>query len=104
MQACQQPAEGANIKRKEMKELLEVLREIEANTLLASKKMLTTEDVSKLTGISRIQLRNLRMRREIPYYRKTAKLIYYDRAEIDAWMKANRVMTNDEAMEGVKHG
>lgn len=83
---------------------MEVLKEIETNTLLAAKKMLTTDDVSKLTGISRIQLRNLRMRREIPYYRKTAKLIYYDRAEIDAWMRANRVMTNDEAREGVQHG
>lgn len=77
-------------------EILAEIKEIKETALLASKKMLTTDDVSKLTGISVTQLRNLRSKRRIPYYRKTSKLIYYDRGEIDAWMRQNRVNSTEE--------
>ena len=32
---------------------------------------------------------------QIPYY-KQAKLLYFDRTEIEAWMRQNRISTNDE--------
>lgn len=77
--------------------IIDTLRSIEQNTLLQAKQVLTTEDVMKLTGMSDITLRRYRMEKRIPYYRKTAKLIYYDKDEINAWMKENRVITMDEA-------
>ena len=42
--------------------------------------MLTLEDVALLTGLS-----------------KNGKQIYFDRAEIESWMKQNRVATQQEA-------
>ena len=77
--------------------IIDTLRSIEQNTLLQAKQVLTTEDVMKLTGMSDITLRRYRMEKRIPYYRKTAKLIYYDKDEINAWIKENRVITMDEA-------
>ena len=38
------------------------------------------------------------MYRRIPFY-KSAKLCYFDRGELIAWMKANRVATQEELDE-----
>ncbi len=81
--------------------IIGLLQAIEENTLLSAKSVLTTHDVVLLTGISETHLRNMRMRREIPYYRKSGKLIYYDRKEIEDWMKENRVDTFSECGERV---
>lgn len=77
--------------------IISLLQAIEENTLLSAKEMLTTQDVMRLTGISETHLRNMRMRREIPYYKRTNKLVYYDRNEIMEWMRANRVATVEES-------
>lgn len=77
--------------------LLTELAEIKRNTLLAAKNVLTFEDLVLLTGLSKSHLYNLTHRKEIPYYRPRGKQIYFDRAEVEAWMKQNRVNTRDEA-------
>lgn len=77
--------------------LLNVLDEIKRNTLLAAKNVLTLDDVAALTGLSRNHLYNLTHRKEIPYYRPRGKQIYFDRTEVEAWMKQNRVNTREEA-------
>lgn len=76
--------------------LLTELAEIKRNTLLAAKNVLTLDDVALLTGLSKNHLYNLTSRNEIPYYRPRGKQIYFDRAEIEAWMKRNRVNALDE--------
>ena len=35
--------------------------------------------------------------KKIPHYKPTAKLLYFDRNEVEAWMKQNRVNTQAEA-------
>lgn len=77
-------------------EIIKRLEVIECNTLLAAKKVLTLEDVSVLTGLSRSHLYKLTCRKDIPHYRPTGKFLYFDRAEVEAWMKRGRVATNDE--------
>lgn len=76
--------------------LFSELAEIKRNTLLAAKNVLTLDDVALLTGLSKNHLYNLTSRNEIPYYRPRGKQIYFDRAEIEAWMKRNRVNALDE--------
>lgn len=78
-------------------EILERLQAIEANTLLAAKKVLDLSDVSALTGMSKSTLYRLTSEKKIPHYKPTAKLLYFDRNEIEAWMKQNRVSTRTEA-------
>lgn len=64
---------------------------------MAAKKVLTIEDVADLTGLSKSHIYNLTCRKEIPYYRLRGKQIYFDRTEVEAWMKQNRVNTREEA-------
>lgn len=64
-------------------------------TMLAAKTVLTLDDASLLTGLSKSHLYQLTHRKEIPHY-KRSKLIYFDKVEIESWLKSNRISTNDE--------
>ena len=77
-------------------DIQEQLNRIERNSLLASKNVLNLEDVALLTGLSKSHIYKLTYRHEIPFYRPNGKQIYFDRRELEAWMKRNRVATVDE--------
>lgn len=77
--------------------LMEQLNRIERNTLLAAKNVLSLDDVSLLTGLSKSHLYKLTCTRQIPFYKPGGKNVYFDRAEVEAWMKQNRVNTEQEA-------
>ena len=66
-------------------------------TTIAAKSMLTIDDVAFLTGLGKSYLYRLTCERKIPYYKPNGKLMYFDRGEIEAWMKQNRVGTTQEA-------
>ena len=66
-------------------------------SLLAAKNVLTLEDVSLLTGLSKSHLYNLTCNHQIPHYKPNGKQLYFDRAEIEAWMKQGKVSTIDES-------
>ena len=72
------------------------LDRIERNTLLASKKVLTFEDVALLTGLSRSYLYKLTSANQIPHYKPNGKHLYFDREEIESWLKQNRIATIEE--------
>ncbi len=78
-------------------EILKRLQVIEYNTLLAAKKVLDLSDVAALTGMSKSTIYKLTSEKKIPHYKPTAKLLYFDRNEVEAWMKQNRVNTQAEA-------
>ena len=87
-----------------MDEILEYLKKVETNSLLAAKKVLNIDDVAALTGLSKSHLYKMTCRKEIPYYKPNGKLVYFDRAEVEAWMKQNRVNTAQEAsQQGAKY-
>lgn len=79
-------------------DVIERLKRIERNTLLASKKVLTFEDVALLTGFSKSHLYKLTCYHQIPHYKPNGKNIYFDREEIEEWLKQNKVET-DEAID-----
>lgn len=66
--------------------------------LLAAKNVLTLDDVALLTGLSKSHLYKLTCTHRIPYY-KRAKMLYFDRNEVENWMKQNRVATDEELEE-----
>lgn len=78
-------------------EILNRLSVIEAYSLLAAKTVLTLSDVALLTGLSKSHLYKMTCQKLIPYYRPNGKQIYFDKAEVEAWMKQNRVNTQQEA-------
>ena len=76
--------------------ILAELAELKSYTLLAAKTVLTIDDVHLLTGISKSTLYRLTSERKIPHYKPNSKLLFFDRAEIEAWAKRNRVNTKLE--------
>lgn len=70
---------------------------IKRYSLLAAKTVLNLEDVALLTGLSKSHLYKLTCTRQIPHYKQNGKNMYFDRAEVEAWMKQNRVTTQAEA-------
>ena len=72
-------------------EIFQLLKKIERNTALAAKRVLTFDDVALLTGLSKSHLYKLTSTHQIPHYKPNGKNIYFDRMEIENWMKQNRV-------------
>ena len=81
----------------EQEEIIARLERIERNSLLAAKSVLNIEDVACLTGLSKSHLYKLTCTRQIPFFRPSGKVIYFDKGEIESWMKQNRVSMLAEA-------
>ena len=75
----------------------EKINQILVYSLLAAKNVLTLEDAALLTGLSKSHLYRLTCEHRIPFYKPNGKQIYFDRAELEAWMKQNRQSTRQEA-------
>lgn len=76
--------------------VLDQLSRIERYSLLAAKNVLCFDDVALLTGLSKSHLYKLTCSHNIPHYKPNGKQIYFDRLEIEAWLKQNRVATTQE--------
>ena len=73
------------------------LADIRKFSLLAAKNVLDIDDVVALTGLSKSYVYKLTCRKEIPYYKPNGKLSYFDRQDVEGWMKQNRVISTVEA-------
>lgn len=76
--------------------VLQKLEEIERLSLIAAKKVLTIDEVAKLTGLSVAYLYKLTSQKRIPHYKPNSKLLYFNRLEIEEWMMQGKVLTDDE--------
>lgn len=72
----------------------ERLKKIE-NLLTLSKTVLNLSEVCELTGLSKSHLYKLTCWGRIPFY-KQAKHLFFDRAEVENWLKSNRFKTSNE--------
>ena len=77
--------------------ILDELAAIKTYSLLAAKNVLNFEEAEVITGLSKSYLYKLTCTHQIPHYKPNGKLVYFDRAELEAWMKQNRVATQLEA-------
>ena len=80
-----------------LRKMKDIINKILNYSLLAAKNVLTLEDVSLLTGLSKSHLYKLTCNHQIPHYKPKGKQLYFDRAEIEAWMKQGKVSTVDES-------
>lgn len=83
-------AENVNV----ITSIFERLERIEKYTMLSVKSVMTIDDTSLFTGLSKARLYTLVSKREIPHY-KNGKL-YFVRSEIEQWMTRYKVATNEE--------
>ena len=73
------------------------LDKIMSYTILAAKNVLDVKDVCALTGYGPDYIYKLAAQGKLPHYYPTGRKMFFDRAEIEAWMKQNRVGTVEEA-------
>ncbi len=60
------------------------------------KDIISFNEALELTGYSRGYLYRLISRRSIPHYKPNGGRVYFDRDELVAWLKRNRVATAEE--------
>lgn len=77
-------------------ERLKALEEAILMTSIATKQALTFDEAATFIGLSKSYLYKLTSTRRIPHYKPSGKLCYFDRTELEAWVKQNRVCTNEE--------
>ncbi|MEE4196572.1 MAG: helix-turn-helix domain-containing protein [Bacteroidales bacterium] len=70
--------EEQNLRLKSIEELLHL-----------SKKVLNIDEVCKLTGLSKSSIYRCTHKGTIPFY-KQAKHLFFDKLEIESWLKENR--------------
>lgn len=69
------------------------------NILFCQKEVLTSDETARYMGISKSYLYKLTMRQEIPHYKPTGKICYFNRLEIEQWLQRNRVATDTELQQ-----
>lgn len=66
------------------------------NTYLAP---MGIDELSQYLGLTVSYIYRLTSGRKIPYYQPLGKKIYFDKTEIDAWIRSKRVKTLEEIEE-----
>ena len=69
------------------------------NILFCQKEVLTSDETARYMGISKSYLYKLTMRQEIPHYKPTGKICYFNRLEIEQWLQRNRAATDTELQQ-----
>lgn len=55
------------------------------------KEVLTSRETAAYLGISLGYLYKLTMEKKIPHYKPEGKILYFDRTDVVAWMRRNRI-------------
>ena len=81
---------GSRLQRQieELQKRMEAVEDILDN----AKEVLTVEEASRFMDIARSSLYKMTSDRSIPFYRPNGKMIYFEKADILAWIRQNRVM------------
>lgn len=83
----------------EFKELKTMLKRIEQRLNMGEKKMLTVNEAAEMLQISPDRVYHYVGAREIPHYRNKCRRIWFDKEELEQWMRAERVTPDYELME-----
>lgn len=86
----------SNNKNMSKDELKQIANLVTDNTLFCTKEVLTSDEAAKYMGVSKSYLYKLTMRKQIPHYKPMGKMCYFDRLELQEWLKNNRVTTESE--------
>ena len=87
-----------------MVEVLEKLRNQDKrlinieNLLTASKTILNIDEAANFTSLSKSTIYKKTCTGSIPHYKK-AKHLFFDRLELESWLKSNRIKTKEEIEE-----
>jgi len=66
------------------------------NLLLSQKTVLTFDEFCIYCNISKSYGYKLTSQNQVPHFKPNGKMVYFDRIELDLWLKQNRVKTTTE--------
>ncbi|MDD4000773.1 MAG: helix-turn-helix domain-containing protein [Bacilli bacterium] len=66
---------------------------------IATKEVLTFDEASQFSGLSKSYLYKLTSRGVIPHYKPAGKLLFFNREELQKWLLSNRVTSDSEISE-----
>lgn len=76
-------------------EIQEQLNRIETG-ILSQKKVLTFDETTRFTGLSKSFLYKLTSENKIPHFKPRGKVIYFEREALESWLLQNPVKTSME--------
>lgn len=81
---------GSRLQRQieELQKRMEAVEDILDN----AKEVLSVEEAARFMDIARSSLYKMTSDRSIPFYRPNGKMIYFEKADILAWIRQNRVV------------
>ena len=74
-------------------ELKTVIDAVTASMLFTAKAVLTSSEAASYLGVSKSHLYKLTMKAQIPHYKPMGKLCYFNRTELENWLKTNKVQS-----------
>lgn len=72
------------------------MEKVKDDAHLYSKEILTSDELAQYLGFSKSYLYKLTMKQEIPHYKPTGKVIFFNRKEVEEWVQRNRIATIEE--------
>lgn len=76
-------------------EIKKQLDRIEA-AALSQKNVLTFDEAAKYMGVSKSDLYKRTSNKEIPHFKPRGKMVYFDRIELETYLKKNPIQTGEE--------
>jgi excisionase family DNA binding protein len=68
--------------------------DILTHAVLTQKQMLDIDEAAMFTNMAKSYLYKLTSAQEIPHYKPRGGMIYFDRSELEGWLRQGRVNTN----------
>lgn len=63
---------------------------------LNTKEVLNFNEACAYTGLSKSAMYKLTCYKQVPHYKPTGKLVFFNRRELEAWLQQNRVASEQE--------
>lgn len=70
------------------------LKQVE-EAIYVAKEMLTVTEASLYLGLSMSQIYKMTSTMAIPHYKPRGKMVYFDKKELNRWMKKNHMVPRD---------
>ncbi len=81
--------------KSQLAELAEKFVQMEQRQLL-NKPLLTLNEAALYLGVKQSQLYKLTSQKTIPHFKPSGKMIYFEREDLNEWVRQGRVMTTSE--------
>lgn len=68
--------------------------DILTSAVLSNKQTLNIDEAAAFTGLAVSYLYKLTSTQEIPHYKPRGKMLYFDRSELDLWLRQGKVSSH----------